>query len=177
MPFSTSIFKQETLQFIKNKFNRTSTVLDVGAGCGTYSNLFEGYFYKIDAVEGFEPYVEEYKLKERYTNVFVQNILDFDFTYYDLIILGDILEHIDEESGIKLVEKLYEKCNDLIIAVPYKSKQGVWFDNELEIHRQDNLTNKSFLEKYKGFKTFCNRYDYGIFIKDNQANENVKTYI
>ena len=177
MPFSTQIFKEETLQFIKNKFNRTSTVLDVGAGCGTYANLFEGYFYKIDAVEGFEPYVETYGLKERYTNVFVQNILDFDFTYYDLIILGDILEHIDEEDGIKLVEKLYDKCNDLIIAIPYKSKQGVWFDNELEIHRQENLTNKSFLEKYKGFKTFCDRYDYGIFIKDNQANENVKTYI
>jgi 2-polyprenyl-3-methyl-5-hydroxy-6-metoxy-1,4-benzoquinol methylase len=173
MPFSTNVFKKETLNFIKNKFNRTSTVLDIGAGAGIYADHLKDYFYRMDAVEGFEPYVEKYALKQKYANVFIKNILDFDFSYYDLIIFGDVLEHIDEEAGIKLVEKLYDKCNDLIIAIPYNSEQDSHFGNDLEIHKQTELTKDSFLEKYKGFKVLATRHDYGIFIKDNEANKSV----
>lgn len=173
MPFSTSVFKKETIKFIKNKFNRTSSVLDIGAGAGSYFDYLNDHFYKMDAVEGFEPYVEQYELRKKYANVFVQNILDFEFNYYDLIIFGDVLEHLSEEDGIKLVEKLYDKCNDLIIAIPYNSEQGVHFDNDLEIHKQVELTQDSFLEKYKGFKVLATRYDYGVFVKDNESNKNI----
>ena len=173
MPFSTNVYKKETLNFIKNKFNRTSTVLDIGAGAGVYADHLRDYFYKMDAVEGFEPYVERYGLREKYANVFIENILDFDFSYYDLIIFGDVLEHIEEEAGIKLVEKLYDKCNDLIIAIPYNSEQEAHFDNDLEIHKQTELTQESFLAKYKGFKALATRYDYGVFVKDNEANKNI----
>lgn len=173
MPFSTEVFKIEVIDHIKNTFNRTSTVLDVGAGSGTYSHHLRSYFHKIDAVEIFEPYVEEYDLRNKYDNVFIENILDFDFSYYDLIILGDVLEHIDEKDAVDLINRLYDKCNDLIICIPYNSEQGVYYGNEYEIHRQTTLTEDSFLEKYKGFKTLASRYDYGIFIKDNEHNKKI----
>lgn len=177
MPFSTQVFKRETIDFIKNKFNRTSTILDIGAGAGIYYDHLKDHFYKIDAVEVFEPYVEKYRLKEKYTNVFVQNVLDFDFTYYDLIILGDVLEHISEEYGVKLINRLYDKCNDLIIAIPYNSEQDTHFNNDFEKHLQTELTVNSFLEKYKGFKILASRYDYGVFIKDSESNKHVKPLI
>jgi hypothetical protein len=171
MPHSTNIFKQEIVDFVKNKFNKTSTVLDIGAGCGTYADFFRNHFYGMDGVEIFEPYVDQFALREKYKNLFVQDATTFDFNYYDLIIVGDILEHIEESEGIKFIERIYEKCNDLIIGIPFNSEQGIYEDNKYEIHLQPNLTNESFLEKYKGFRPLCIRYDYGIYIKDNQSNK------
>ena len=171
MPHSTNIFKQEIVDFVKNKFNKTSTVLDIGAGSGTYADFFRDHFYGMDGVEIFEPYVDQFALREKYKNLFIQDATTFDFNYYDLIIVGDILEHIEESEGIKFIESIYEKCNDLIIGIPFNSEQGVYYDNKYEIHLQPNLTNESFLEKYKGFRPLCIRYDYGIYIKDNQSNK------
>jgi len=171
MPHSTNIFKQEIVDFVKNKFNKTSTVLDIGAGSGTYADFFRDHFYGMDGVEIFEPYVDQFALREKYKNLFIQDATTFDFNYYDLIIVGDILEHIEESEGIKFIERIYEKCNDLIIGIPFNSEQGVYYDNKYEIHLQPNLTNESFLEKYKGFRPLCIRYNYGIYIKDNQSNK------
>ena len=173
MPFSTPIFKQETFDFLTNKFGPSTTILDLGAGCGTYSDLLKSKFTNMDAVEIHQPYVDQYDLKNKYNNVYNENALSFEFDYYDIIILGDILEHIDEKEGIELIEKLYKKCNELIIGIPFNSEQGVHFDNIYEIHLQAELTNESFLEKYKGFRPLALRYDYGIYIKNNKSNQKV----
>ena len=173
MPFSTPIFKQETFDFLTNKFGPSTTILDLGAGCGTYSDLLKSKFTNMDAVEIHQPYIDQYDLKNKYNNVYNENALNFEFDYYDIIILGDILEHIDEREGIELIEKLYKKCNELIIGIPFNSEQGVHFDNIYEIHLQAELTNESFLEKYKGFRPLALRYDYGIYIKNNKSNQKV----
>ena len=94
MPFSTPVFKKETIDHLVNKFDSSSTILDVGPGCGTYSKLLKDVFYNMDAVEIFEPYIEKYKLNELYNNVWNENILTFDFDYYNIILMGDVLEHI-----------------------------------------------------------------------------------
>ena len=174
MPFSTPIFKRETFEFLKNKYGPTTTVLDLGAGCGTYSSLFKLTFPNMDAVEIHQPYIVQYDLKKKYNTVYNENALTFEFDYYDIIILGDILEHIEEQQGIELIKKLYNKCSELVIGIPYNSEQGVHFDNVYEIHLQANLTNESFLKKYDGFRPLALRYDYGIYVKNNKANQKVK---
>ena len=68
MPVSTGIFKPEAIEFIKNKFNSDHNVLDIGAGCGTYSQLLKSHLPRMDAIEIFEPYVEAYNLKEQYNS-------------------------------------------------------------------------------------------------------------
>lgn len=170
MPFSTSIFKEETIDFIKSKFRPSDTVLDVGAGAGTYADRLKPYFTNMDAVEIFTPYIEEYHLKDKYTNVFNQDILTFDFEYYDLIILGDVLEHISEEDGVALIARLYPKCREMIIAVPV-GPQGIYFDNPAEIHQQINLTFEKFMKTYTGFRPFALRNDFGVYIKDIPENK------
>ena len=169
MPFSTPVFKEETIDFIKSKFRPTDTVLDIGAGSGTYSDRLKDYFHRMDAVEIFTPYIEEYHLKDKYTNVFNEDILTFDFDYYDLIILGDVLEHISEEDGVALIARLYPKCREMIIAVP-KGPQGIFYDNQAEIHLQENLTFESFMRTYTGFRPFALRDDFGVYIKDVPEN-------
>ena len=81
MPFSTPIFKNETVDFIKAKFHSSDTVLDVGAGSGTYADHLNTFFTRMDAVEIFTPYIEEYHLKDKYTNVFNVDILTFCLLY------------------------------------------------------------------------------------------------
>src|SRR3972149_4913601 len=81
MPFSTPFFKPETLAFIKNKFRPSATVLDIGAGSGTYAKALGGYFEQMDAVEAFSPYIDSYNLKSLYTNVFNEDITKFQFDY------------------------------------------------------------------------------------------------
>lgn len=174
MPNSTPIFKRETLDFIKGKFHHLDTILDVGAGSGTYGDMLKDHFKTIDAVEVFAPYIETYNLKEKYTNVFNADIRTFDFEYYDLIILGDVLEHLSEEDAVVLLERLYPKCREILIAVP-NGQQGATSDNEAEIHLQGNITNQSFLATYKGFKPFALRDDYFVYIKD--VPENRRYYI
>ena len=177
MPRSTPIFKNETIEFIKKKFNPETSILDIGAGCGTYSDLLKTEYYNMDGLEVFLPYVDTYGLKKKYNNLFIQDATTFDFEHYDLVILGDILEHIPENEAIEFINRIYPKCDDMIIAIPFNSPQGVHEGNDHEIHQQEHLTNESFLEKYKGFKVFCLRYDYGIYIKDIPQNENVEIYV
>jgi 16S rRNA A1518/A1519 N6-dimethyltransferase RsmA/KsgA/DIM1 with predicted DNA glycosylase/AP lyase activity len=89
MPFSTPVFKQETFDYLVNKFNPSSTILDVGAGAGYYSKLLKGTFPNMDAIEIFEPYIRQYQLRLKYNNVWNENILTFEFDHYDIIYFGD----------------------------------------------------------------------------------------
>ena len=172
MPHSTPIFKQETIAFIKSSFSSDISILDIGSGAGTYSDLLKSSFPNMDCVEVFEPYIEMFDLKTKYNNVHIENILNFDFKYYDLILLGDILEHISKADAIHLIEKLYSKCKELIIAVPFHSEQGIHFDNDHEIHLQADLSHEVFMQRFPNMRPLCLRYDYGVYIKSTNLNNN-----
>jgi hypothetical protein len=77
MPYSTPVFKNETIDYLVNKFDPSSTILDVGAGAGYYSKLLKGIFPNMDAIEIFEPYIGQYGLKSKYNNVWNENTLYF----------------------------------------------------------------------------------------------------
>ena len=164
MPFSTNYFKEETKNYIVNNFDKSIRILDIGAGAGTYSDLLKPLGYdSIDCVEVFEEYVENFSLKSKYNNVIVGDItkLKIDFNKYDLIILGDVLEHIEKNDAIRLITKL--KSIPTIVGVPFESEQGVHFGNKYEIHQQADLTLSNFIERFQGFHPICLRFDYGIF--------------
>jgi hypothetical protein len=165
MPFSTPVYKKETLDYLVNKFDSSSTILDVGAGAGYYSNLLKEFFPNMDAIEIFEPYIRSYNLQSKYNNIWNENILTFDFDFYNIILMGDILEHIEESEGIEIIKKLYSKCDELIVAIPFNAPQGEWGGNIYETHLQPNLTHDNFIQKYEGFKPLEYRYDYGVYVK------------
>ncbi len=166
MPFSTRYFKTETKNYILQNYSKDIKILDIGAGCGTYSDMLspEGYT-NIDCVEAFESYVETYSLKNKYKNVFVGDVtkLDIDFSQYDLVIMGDVLEHIELKAAQTLLNKLENK--DIIVCVPFESPQEEQFGNTYEIHLQADLSFTNFFSRYPGFYPLCLRFDYGIFVK------------
>ena len=66
MPFSTKYFKTETINYIKNTFDKNIKILDVGAGAGTYSDLLRPFgFVNIDCIEVFEEYVNKFELEKK----------------------------------------------------------------------------------------------------------------
>lgn len=169
MPRSTGYFKNETKDYILNNFKTDCKILDVGPGIGTYSLLLSNYGYKnIDCVEIFEPYVHQYDLKSKYRNVYVGDIVDYniDFDIYDLIILGDVLEHISYENSMKLLNKIQR--SNIIICIPFESPQGEHFGNIHEIHLQEDLNLINFFDKYENFHPFAARFDYGVFVNKKQ---------
>ena len=96
--------------------------LDVGAGDGAYGKLLNNYA-EIDGVEYFKKYIEEFKLEKIYNKIYNIDICKFEFDYYDVVIMGDVLEHIEVKEAQKLLNYMYDRVDEIIIVVPYNYEQ------------------------------------------------------
>ena len=165
MPYSYSLFKNEFKQhLIDSEFSRKINILDVGAGSGAYAHLLKNDFPLIDAIEIYPNYIEMFNLNEYYRNVFIGNIMTFDFSEYDYLIMGDIIEHLKIEDAQKLLFDINKKEKCCMISVPYLFEQGEEYGNKYEIHHQSDLTDEIFLERYPSMKLLWNDNNYGYYI-------------
>jgi hypothetical protein len=164
MPYSTGLYKNEIRQHFLEHIPATATILDAGAGCGTYSNLLKNHFHLIDGIEIFPKYVEMFDLKSKYNNLFIADILTFDIDDYDYIILGDIIEHMSVEQAQKFLTKIQKKGKKCLVGVPYLYEQGAEFDNTHETHLQPDLTQELFMQRYPHMKLLMGTHEYGYYI-------------
>ena len=164
MPYSYSYFKEDIKNHFKSVIHTSIKILDVGPGAGTYSDLLTPIGYKLDCLEIWQPYVNEFKLTEKYGNVMIGNISLFDFNAYDYIILGDVLEHINTQDAKDLVTRILLNRKKCLIAVPYRFEQGTSNGNVYETHLQPELTHDLFMERYPGFNILYGNNDYGYYI-------------
>ena len=74
MPYSLNIFKNNVEKYIQENIPTDFKILDVGPGSGTFSDLLKPHGYLLDCVEIWEPYVNQFNLKEKYQNVFIDDI-------------------------------------------------------------------------------------------------------
>ena len=170
MAYSYEFYKQDIKQYLINKFNSDATILDVGAGCGTYYNLLNDYFKNMDAIEVFKPNIDNYELEKKYKKVINKDIKDHQYKYYDIIIFGDIIEHLEINEAQKVLEYAYNRCKEMIVAVPYQLKQGIEEDNIYEIHKQDDLTPNIIKERYPYLKLLYSNELYGYYAKGDDNN-------
>ena len=162
---SYKYFKEEIKEYLKNKYNKGSSILDVGAGNGTYYDLLGEYYKNIDGVEIYAPNIVENCLRGKYREVYNEDIREFKYEWYDIIIFGDIIEHLEVKEAQKVLEYAYDRCREMIIAVPYMYKQGVCYGNVYEIHKQDDLTKENVLERYPYLKLLYGNEEYGYYVK------------
>ena len=165
MAFSYSFYKEEVRDYLVSKYLSDVKILDVGAGEGTYYKLLKDYFKNIEAVEVFKPNIDNYNLENMYTKVYNIDIKDFKYDFYDIIIFGDIIEHLEVNEAKKVLKYAYDRCNEMIVAVPYELEQGIAEDNIYEIHKQDDLTPKIMKERYPMLKLLYKNDLYGYYIK------------
>ena len=116
MPGSWPYLRSDITKYLTSNFPSTSKILDIGAGEGTYYDLLKHHFNDFDGIEIFEPYIEKYDLKNKYNNLYLGNIVDFEFPDfdYDIIIMGDTLEHLSETDARTVINKYINRVNELI---------------------------------------------------------------
>ena len=115
--------------------------------------------------EIFTPNIEKHNLKALYRQVFNTDIKDFYYEWYDLIIFGDVIEHMTVENAQQVIRNAWDKCEDMIIAVPYLYFQDELYGNKWEKHLQPDLTPKVFEKRYPGFEVIWANNEYAYYHK------------
>lgn len=142
--------KDVVCNWIRENFDTAAEILDVGAGReACWRNWLRDY-PNMDAVEIFTPNANG--IRTEYREVFNVDICDFKYGKYDLIIFGDVIEHLTIEQAQSVLKYASTRCHDMIVAVPFLYHQDPIYGNQWERHIQDDLTAELFAERYKGFK-------------------------
>jgi len=128
MPSSAAEGKRFFEDWVHTFADQVDTVLDVGPGSGIYCDLIRQIKPEatISAVEIFEPYIARYKLQEKCDQVYLGDIRSLPLRAYDLIILGDVLEHLEKDNAIVTWKYLKERTKFLWLSLPV-SPFRPWF--------------------------------------------------
>lgn len=116
---------------------RPATVVDIGPGQGTYAQLFRplhrGWWV---GVEIHEPYVDRFGLRDLYDRVEVADGLTWCPDYpVDLVILGDVVEHLPAAQGAALVRAAQSYAAAVLVSIPLgEYRQGPIDGNDHETH-------------------------------------------
>lgn len=151
---SYSDFRKESIEILWEAYPDSNLrILDIGAGAGAYSCLKEKY-KNVDAIEIWEPNVFKNRLAMKYDCVYAMDVMNFDFNKYDydLVILGDILEHLSIEDAQTLIDRMKKAgVKNGLIHVPFQFEQGPIYGNNYEIHKQPDLTADIVSKRYPSF--------------------------
>ena len=121
-------------------------VLDIGVGFGKWGFLFREYLeiwgghldwtHTIEGIEVFPDYIGAHQLAV-YDEIHIGNALDVVPTLgdYDLIFMGDVIEHFTTEDALCLVRECRKHAKNVLMSTPNGFvKQGDSFGNEHERH-------------------------------------------
>ena len=152
------------------------SILDIGVGYGKYGFLSreylelwdgreDGYHVRkrlidgIELMESFITTIHEYI----YDNIYIGNALDIIPNldkHYDLVLLIDVIEHLEYEEGIDLLTRLVDVGSNIIISTP--------LDAGLNNH-QETDTFQSPPHKSQWGKKHFSRFKNG-FVVPNQCS-------
>jgi hypothetical protein len=178
MPTSYPLYKDSVRNWFLENVPFDKKILDIGAGCGTYSQLLRGYGYKMDAVEIWEPYITQYDLHSKYDIVYKENVLNMPLNIlegYDFYLMGDVMEHMSVEDAQWLLGYLRLKGKKFIVSVPYMMPQDEYEGNKYEIHLQPDLTPDVMKQRYPDLELLYGNEFYGYYINKKQKHE--KAYV
>ena len=144
------------------------TVLDIGKGFGKYGFLIHEYVgisntkrlqsdktlrelseVTIDAVEVDADLMLPH-LPHLYTNVYFENILQLypRLGVYDLVLMIDIIEHIEKKGALKLLQHLLKHGSKIIIATPidfFKTLYESVFEHHVSHWTKKDFKNLGYL--------------------------------
>jgi len=154
MPVSTPVHISTCMSYITTLNPRS--VLDVGCGFGLWGFLCREYLdvwngrvqpsewqVRIDGIELFEPYIQAHQ-RALYSQIMIADIrvvLD-SLEEYDLIIAGDVIEHLEKPEGERVIERLYDRARKaLLINLPLGDgwDHPEAYGNPGELHRSQWL--------------------------------------
>lgn len=148
MPYSSSNGKN----YIKEYLDKTQpkTVVDVGAGSGTYVRSCKSLNQHWTAIEVYEPYVPKFDLIKLYDTVIIGDVRQLEIPKSDVIILGDVLEHMSREEARIVLDCARSQANHVIVSIPLGYyPQDEFEGNSYERHIVDDWNHEDVI-KYLG---------------------------
>lgn len=129
-------------------------ILDIGAGSGTYVDRYRAIFPKaiFFGVEIWEPYIEKFKLREKYDRVVNFDAEDYlklvqNHDVFDVTFLGDVVEHMELEKARNVIDMAVQASRIVIISLPIGYyPQDEYEGNPYEKHVTDSWTLQSALD-------------------------------
>jgi 2-polyprenyl-3-methyl-5-hydroxy-6-metoxy-1,4-benzoquinol methylase len=160
----------ENKDWVKEKIVQLNpkTILDIGAGNGTYYDLLKPVLDQdtiIDAVEIWQPYIDEFNLHSKYNNLYKTDVREFKNFGYDLVILGDVLEHMTEYDAVELWESISKMAKYAIISIPIiHYHQDAVNGNPYEVHVEEDWNTDRVLNKFKNIVEHKEFTQVGAFV-------------
>jgi cyclopropane fatty-acyl-phospholipid synthase-like methyltransferase len=151
-----------------------NSVLDVGAGRGVYATIMFPYLPQVpfDAVEVWEPYIEKFNLKSKYRNIYTEDARTFDNFDYDLVIYGDVLEHMPKEDALDLWDKTSKQARYSLISIPIVHMPQKEIDgNPYEVHEEEDWSVESVLKEFHSIIEYKAFDQTGVFIAKFGEND------
>lgn len=171
MPTSSDSGKTWIQQQLKRIADRlpVRTVLDIGAGAGTYHNRYNGLFNQAEwtAIEVWQPYLDKYELTAKYDRVVKCDARKFEWDQqYDLVFAGDVLEHMTKMEAHALVDTALRYSPCVVVSIPIiHMPQGEHEGNPFERHIKDDWTDAEFQETF------------GDWIVDHSVDNEIGVYV
>ena len=160
--------------WIRGRFEDGATCLDVGACDGNWWNRIGG-FLTMDAVEIYQPNIDYHHLQKKYRQVWCTDVAELEYEHYDLIIFGDVIEHMDVEKAQRVIDYARTRCRDMIVAVPFLYRQGPMYGNQWETHLQEDLTPELFDRRYPGMRIIHRPVpNYAYYAKNDALSKQVR---
>lgn len=178
MPYSSDEGKQELKVFLSN-VNDVSSVLDIGPGAGTYFDLLSDTFKNArwTGIEVWKPYIERFSLSSKYDIIINDDALKIDWPSmdnYDMIIMGDVLEHMPEHDALRLINSAVAKSRLVIMSIPIITLiQGAEEGNPYETHLA-YYTPQSVIEKLLKNHEILYKREYnvvGVYVIAGELND------
>ena len=171
MPSSTHVHISKMVDWIVRL--QPKSVLDIGVGFGKWGFLAREYtdinaqHYKredwrvrIEGVEAFPEYstpTYHYIYDEIHYGD-LRTVLP-DLPNFDLVIIGDVIEHFDKEVGLDLLQQLRKKSRHILLSSPTVFFTQELFDNEFERHRS-----LWTVDDFASFRFDYDEFDQWVFV-------------
>jgi SAM-dependent methyltransferase len=139
MPFSGKFTDELVEDILTAMPDERLRVLDIGAGNGKYGAMVRNAVHEthVTAVEIERDYVNRFGLKAIYDQVRIMDamyLLHNPDEQWDLVIIGDTIEHLRKSYGRDLIEFLLYRCKWLLIIYPRRQLQNTWEGYVHEAH-------------------------------------------
>lgn len=159
MPYSSPLFDDAIKEIVM--LIKPTTVLDVGAGAGKYGGLIKEVLPKAitTAIEIEADYISRFSLNGIYDQVWNMNVMDIisPKNYeqnFDLVMIGDIIEHLRKSDGLDLINYLVYRSKWILIEFPHHYLQNsvegysseahisVWGEGDFNVFETTSLYKK-----------------------------------
>jgi cyclopropane fatty-acyl-phospholipid synthase-like methyltransferase len=172
MPKSSPNGKKWTKEKIKKLITEKSNLLDIGCGRGTYKDLFKDVEVIANsnwvAVEVWEPYISQFNLTAKYNKILNEDARALDWKTlgnWDLVFMGDVLEHMTKEQAQELVDLALKHTKYILISIPIVyMPQGADGGNEYEIHVKPDWSDKEVLESFPNIVEHHKEGKIGVYL-------------